>query len=256
MKLLLIAVLAVCLGQLQAGPVAIPSEGVPSSDARAQFFAEFNNLLDGIAQEALVSLSTIQQNADKQFRSVEDAIQDLETLYNEKVLKEIEKYDGALDELKSKVSPCFAEVQQNVRDIVQNARDKAGQCAKETLDRVHLIEKKIEEHIEAGTEKVKQIIAIGQKCLSDNTWIVDQINCALQNAPVAVGIVEEIVRDAAVLIGQTSRDVAALAKDTEQCLAVSVQDAVTEFNEMLAKVVVCLNEAENNAVDTVPESGN
>ncbi|XP_035909108.1 uncharacterized protein LOC118510867 [Anopheles stephensi] len=256
MKLLLIGVLAVCLGQLQAGPVALPSSGVPSSDSRAQFFSEFNNLLNGIAKEALVNLASLQQNADKQFRSVEDAIQDLEQLYNEKVLKEIESYDGALDELKSKVSPCFAEVPQEIRDIVQNARGKAGQCAKETLDRVRLIEQKIGKHIEAGAEKVRQIIAIGQKCLSDNSWIVDQINCALQNAPVAVSIVEEIVRDAAVLIGQTSREVAALAKDTEQCLSVAVQDAATEFNDMLVKVVGCLGETENSAVDALPESGN
>uniref|UniRef100_A0A182MAH1 CRAL-TRIO domain-containing protein n=1 Tax=Anopheles culicifacies TaxID=139723 RepID=A0A182MAH1_9DIPT len=241
---------------LQAGPVAIPSERVPSADTRARFFAEFNNLLDGIAREALVSLSSLEQNTAKQFRSVEDAIQDLEQLYNEKVLTEITKYDGALDELKSKVSPCFSEVPQSIRDIVEGARNKAGQCGKETLDRVHAIEKNIRAHIAEGAEKVKQIIAIGQKCLSDNSWIGDQISCALQNAPVAVSIVEEIVRDAAVLIGQTSREVSLLAKDTEQCLAAAVQDAALEFNDMLTKVVECLDESEDSASDAPPESGN
>uniref|UniRef100_A0A182VUK4 CRAL-TRIO domain-containing protein n=1 Tax=Anopheles minimus TaxID=112268 RepID=A0A182VUK4_9DIPT len=242
MKLLLVGFFAVCLGQLQAGPVAIPSERVPSADTRARFFTEFNNLLNGIAKEALVSLSSLEQNTASQFRSVEDAIQDLEKLYNEKVLKEITKYDGALDELKSKVSPCFSEVPQDIRDIVEGARNKAGQCGKATLDRVHAIERNIRDHIAQGAEKVKQIIAIGQKCLSDNSWIGDQINCALQNAPVAVSIVEGIVRDAAVLIGQTTREVSALAKDTEQCLAVAVQDAALEFNGMLTKVVDCLDE--------------
>uniref|UniRef100_A0A182P9H1 DUF725 domain-containing protein n=1 Tax=Anopheles epiroticus TaxID=199890 RepID=A0A182P9H1_9DIPT len=245
MKLLLIGVLAICLGQLQAGPVAKPAQSVPTSDSRALFFSEFNHLLDGIAKEALASLASLEQNAGKQIESVEDAIQDLEKLYNEKVLKEIERYDGALQVLGSKVSPCFESVPQDIRDIVQDARKKAGQCGKETLDRVHAIQKNIEQHIGAGAEKVKQIIAIGEKCLKENSWIGDQINCALQNAPVAVSIVEEIVKDAAAVIGQTSREVGALAKDTEQCLAEAVQDAVVEFNDMLAQVVGCLGESQD-----------
>uniref|UniRef100_A0A182K0Q7 DUF725 domain-containing protein n=1 Tax=Anopheles christyi TaxID=43041 RepID=A0A182K0Q7_9DIPT len=246
MKLFLIGVLlAVCLGQLQAGPVAVPSPSVPSTDARARFFAEFNKLLDGIAMEALASLSSLEKNAGKQIESVEDAIHDLEKLYNEKVLKEIERYDGALAELGSQVSPCFEPVPQDIRGIVQAAREKAGECGKATLARVHLIQKNVEEHIAVGAEKVKQIIAIGQKCLQDNSWIGDQINCALQNAPAAVSIVEDIVKNAASLIGQTSRDVSELAKDTEQCLAVAVQDAVVEFNGMLAQVVGCLGDSQS-----------
>uniref|UniRef100_A0A8W7Q550 Protein TsetseEP domain-containing protein n=1 Tax=Anopheles coluzzii TaxID=1518534 RepID=A0A8W7Q550_ANOCL len=245
MKLLLIGVLALCLGQLQAGPVAVPAKKVPSADTRALFFAEFTHLLDGIAKEALASLTSLEQNAGKQIASVEDAIQDLEQLYNEKVLKEIERYDGALNELSSSVSPCFESVPQNIRDIVQGARGKAGQCGKQTLDRVRKIQENIEQHIQDGAEKVKQIVAIGQKCLQENSWIGDQINCALQNAPVAVSIVEDIVKDAAGLIGHTSREVAALAKDTEQCLAVAVQGAVSEFNDMLAQVVGCLDASQS-----------
>lgn len=164
-------------------PGSSASEKVPSADTRALFFAEFTHLLDGIAKEALASLSSLEQNAGKQIASVEDAIQDLEQLYNEKVLKEIERYDGALNELSSSVSPCFESVPQNIRDIVQGARAEAGQCGKQTLDRVRKIQENIEKHIQDGAEKVKQIMAIGQKCLQDNSWIGDQINCALQNAP-------------------------------------------------------------------------
>ncbi|XP_052892346.1 uncharacterized protein LOC128300358 [Anopheles moucheti] len=239
--LLLLGVLAVCLGQLQAGPVALPSNDVPSLDTQARFFSDFNNLLNGIAKEALASLTSLEQSTGKQFRSVEEAIQDLEQLYNEKVLKEVASYDGALDELKAKVSPCFSEVPQDIRDIVERARDKAAVCGKETLERVRAIENNIRDHVAAGAGKVKDIIAIGQKCLSENSWIGDQINCALQNAPAAVSIVEGVVRDAAVLIGQTSRAVSVLAKDTEQCLGVAVQDAAIDFNDMLTKVVDCLD---------------
>uniref|UniRef100_A0A182NES0 CRAL-TRIO domain-containing protein n=1 Tax=Anopheles dirus TaxID=7168 RepID=A0A182NES0_9DIPT len=237
MKLLLVGVLAVCLGQLQAGPVAVPSDGVPATDTRTQFFAEFNNLLNGIAKEALESLTTLEQSTGQQFQSVEDAIQDLEKLYNEKVLKEIESYDGALNELGTKVSPCFVSVPQDIRAIVQAARGKAGQCASQTLARVHGIQKNIEKHIGEGVQRVQEIVAIGKQCLAENSWIGDQINCALQNAPAAVSIVESIVRDAAVIIAQTSREVSALAKDTEQCLAVAVQDAVADFNDMLGQAI-------------------
>ena len=170
--------------KLQAGPVAVPAKKVPSADTRALFFAEFTHLLDGIAKEALASLSSLEQNAGKQIASVEDAIHDLEQLYNEKVLKEIERYDGALNELSSSVSPCFESVPQNIRDIVQGARAEAGQCGKQTLDRVRKIQENIEQHIQDGAEKVKQIVAIGQKCLQENTWIGDQINCALQNVSI------------------------------------------------------------------------
>lgn len=53
------------------------------------------------------------------------------------------------------------------------------------------------------------------------------------------------MKDAAGLIGHTSREVAALAKDTEQCLAVAVQGAVGEFNDMLAQVVGCLDASQS-----------
>ncbi|XP_053674950.1 uncharacterized protein LOC128725247 [Anopheles nili] len=255
MKVLSVGVLLFCFGQLYAGPVAIPAERALSLNTRGEFFVEFNNLLDGIAKEALASLSSLEQSTGQQVQSVEDAIQELENLYNEKVLKEIERYDGALDELSSKVSPCFASVRESIREIVQGARGKAGQCAKNALDQVRGVQQNIEAHIGAGVEKVKQIVDIGKKCLSENSWIVDQINCALQNAPVAVSIVEDIVRDAAALIKQTSQSVGALAKDTEQCLAVVVQDAVENFNDMLEQVVECLGEVDQaDAVDAL--SGN
>uniref|UniRef100_A0AAG5CXC2 Protein TsetseEP domain-containing protein n=1 Tax=Anopheles atroparvus TaxID=41427 RepID=A0AAG5CXC2_ANOAO len=247
MKLLLVAALAICLGQLQAGPVASPTALVATSDSKAEFFDEFNKLLGGIAKEALESLSLLGENTRGQLQSVENALGELETLYNEKVQQEIEKYAGAFGELENKVSPCFAPVGQEIRDIVEEAREGAEQCAQETLARVQQIEKNIEEHANLALGKVQGIVAIGTKCLSENSWIVDQINCALQNAPVAVRIVQDIVQDAAKLIGQTSRDVSELASDTEQCLAVVVQDAVVEFNTALEKVINCLAGEETQA---------
>ncbi|KFB39062.1 AGAP009313-PA-like protein [Anopheles sinensis] len=243
MKLLLVAALAACFGQLRAVPVADDTALALSSETRAQFFNEFNNLLGGIAKEALESLALAGQNTRSQLQSVQDAIKELETLYNEKVLQELAKYDGALGELGGKVSPCFIAVGQDIKDIVGAASGSAGQCAKETLSRVRQIEQNIEEFISLALDKVHEIVAIGTKCLSENNWIVDQINCALQNAPVAVSIVEEIIKDASELVSQTSREVSDIASDTEQCLAGTVQDAVGEFNTALENVIVCLEAA-------------
>lgn len=64
----------------------------------------------------------------------------------------------------------------------------------------------------------------------------------LLQASKAVSIVEEIVRDAATLIAATSQEVADISVETEQCLAVAVQDAVGRFNEALQKVAQCLGD--------------
>ncbi|XP_052866699.1 uncharacterized protein LOC128272856 [Anopheles cruzii] len=245
MKLFLVAILGLCLGQSQAGPVV--ELQTAEFATRTRFFGEFDNLLKGIAKEAIESLSTLRQSTAEEVESVENAIENLETLYNDKVLKEIAKYDDVLKELQTKVSPCFAPVPEEISKMVQSARDKAGVCAKATVARVRLIEKNVEEHIKFSLSKVHDIIGIGRKCLEDNSWIVDQINCALQNAPEAVNKVQEIVHDAAKLVAETSKEVAKLAAETEQCLGGAVQDAVTDFNEILGKVIQCLGDEQKES---------
>ncbi|XP_058126519.1 uncharacterized protein LOC131283105 [Anopheles ziemanni] len=243
MKLLLVAALAVCFGQLQAAPVASDTALALSSELHERFFNELNNLLKGVAQETIDSVTLAGQNTRAQVRSVLDAIKELETLYNEKVLQEIAKYDGPLGELGRKASPCFEAVGQAIKDSVAGAGESAGQCAKETLSRVRQIQQNIEEFMSLALGKVNEIVAIGTKCLSENNWIVDQMNCALENAPVAVNVAEEIVKDASELVRQTSQEVSEIASDTEQCLAVAINDSVGELNSALENVSVCLEAA-------------
>ncbi|XP_049536119.1 uncharacterized protein LOC125951363 [Anopheles darlingi] len=243
MKLLLVlGVVVAYLGQLHAGPVVADHSLVAISSTRNELFKEFDHLLNGIAKEAIDSLSSLQQNTEKQVASVETAIQDLETLYNDKVLKEISKYDGVLQELETKVSPCFGAVPEDIKKIVHGARGQAGVCAKNTIARVREIKKNVEAHIHFGLGKVQDIVAIGRQCIVDNKGILEQINCALESAPKAVSIVEEIVRDAATLIAESSQEVADISVDTEQCLAVAVQDAVGRFNDAMKKVSECLGD--------------
>uniref|UniRef100_T1E835 Putative secreted protein n=1 Tax=Anopheles aquasalis TaxID=42839 RepID=T1E835_ANOAQ len=243
MKLLLVLGVAVAfLGQLHAGPVVHDHSLVQISSTRNELFKEFDQLLNGIAKEAIDSLSSVKQNTEKQVASVETAIQELETLYNDKVLKEISKYDGLLQDLETQVSPCFGPVPEDVKKIVQGARGEAGVCAKNTVARVRVIQKNVEAHIHFGLGKVQDIVAIGRQCIVDNKGVLEQINCALESAPKAVSIVEEIIRDAATLFAETSQEVAVISVDTEQCLAVAVQDAVGRLNEALKKVAECLGD--------------